>query len=169
TLGLSLVAKKLEQVGTKISVVAVGGAVNTIYLKNRATTSDVDLFYYTKKDRKEIRALIRMAREVVGDSPDLLEEDWLNNHTAAFIEEPLIKKLYEEARQQNVIIFDRNGLTVYAAPWRYALLAKMDRLGTVSKAKEYDLGDAVAYLHEIVHGASPVAQDRLEFWAGEFG
>lgn len=85
-LGLSLVAKKLEQVGTKISVVAVGGAVNTIYLKNRATTSDVDLFYYTKKDRKEIRALIRMAREVVGDSPDLLEEDWLNNHTAAFIE-----------------------------------------------------------------------------------
>ncbi len=81
----------------------------------------------------------------------------------------MIKKLYEEARQQNVINFDRNGLTVYAAPWRYALLAKMDRLGTISKAKEYDLGDAVAYLHEIVHGASPVAQDRLEFWAGEFG
>jgi hypothetical protein len=76
--------------------------------------------------------------------------------------------LYNEAIMQNRRLFEARGLTVLAAPWRYAITTKLDRL-MKSGAKSYDLGDAVTYLHEIVVAAgAAMPQEKLGSWAREF-
>ena len=77
--------------------------------------------------------------------------------------------MYQEAGRQNRTLFSANGLTVLAAPWRYAITTKIDRLMKAG-AKSYDLDDAITYLHEIVSapGGSPVPKASLAAWATEF-
>lgn len=82
--GLSEVARILHQKGRQIAIVAVGGAVNTLYLRSRTQTSDVDFFYRTKLKDEDVSAIVKAASAAaktiqVGDT-------WLNNHTALFIQ-----------------------------------------------------------------------------------
>jgi hypothetical protein len=60
-------------------------------------------------------------------------------------------------------------LTVYAAPWRYALSTKLDRLSKAG-ARPYDMSDAVGYLMRLVagNGGSPVKKSTLKASANEF-
>jgi hypothetical protein len=60
-------------------------------------------------------------------------------------------------------------LTVYAAPWRYALGTKLDRLSKPG-AKPYDMSDAVGYLERLItkHGGKAVKKSELKAWAQEF-
>ncbi|KAL6301013.1 hypothetical protein BKA93DRAFT_696654, partial [Sparassis latifolia] len=166
TQGLEKVASALKAKGRDISIIAVGGAVNTLFLHSRATTSDVDFFYRTKTKTEDVAAIIVAAYDAskslkVGDQ-------WLNNHTALFIEEGTIKELYDEAVTQNDLVFNKPGLKVYAAPWRYALAAKLDRLAKAG-ARPYDMDDAVEYLaHLIQKRGSAVKRAELKDWAGKF-
>jgi hypothetical protein len=78
----------------------------------------------------------------------------------------MIATLYEDAVKQNVVIYNNPSLLVLAAPWRYALVCKIDRLSQTSDKKDKDLGDAVAYLHEIVKGLGhAVTKAELKQWA----
>lgn len=81
-----------------------------------------------------------------------------------------IQKLYDEAVTQNEVVFTATGLTVYAAPWRYAIASKLDRLSK-SGSKSYDLSDAVAYLKKLIakKGGTAVKKSELKDWAKEFG
>ena len=92
--GFKFVAKYLASKGLNVSIVTVGGAVNTVFLKSRASTSDVDFFYRTKdagsKDinvMHEVAAAGKLAEKQLG-----LGEQWLNNHTVTFIE---VQSLHE--------------------------------------------------------------------------
>jgi len=164
---LSLVAAHLHAKGKDITIVAVGGAVNTVLLHSRLTTGDVDFFYNTKQQNDDVHAVVTAAEEVAKEKG--LGDAWLNNHTAVFMQESDINALYEEAKTQNTPIFKETGLTVLAAPWRYAMTTKLDRLMKTG-AKPYDLADAVTYLHQIVsapHG-QPVPQANLLQWASDF-
>ena len=81
--GLREVARLLSRSGQNITIVAVGGAVNTLYLRSRAQTTDVDFFYNTRLRDPSVTAIVRAAQQAarviqVGDT-------WLNNHTAVFI------------------------------------------------------------------------------------
>jgi hypothetical protein len=77
--------------------------------------------------------------------------------------------LYNEAITQDRQLFKARGLTVLAAPWRYAMMTKLDRLMRSVTAKSYDLDDAVTYLHEIVVAShTPVPKPNLAVWANEF-
>ena len=82
--GLNAVAAQLAKDKLNISIVAVGGAVNALYLRSRSTTSDVDFFYRTKTKDQNVTRVISAAE---GASKKLgLDKQWLNNHTAVFIE-----------------------------------------------------------------------------------
>lgn len=84
------------------------------------------------------------------------------------LQEDIIGQLYEEAIAQKEIIFSKPGLTVYAAPWRYALTTKLDRLSKNSR-RDYDMSDAVVYLNKIVTGRGRVVKvGELKTWAKSF-
>jgi len=166
--GLTTVASTLNAKGLNVSIIAVGGAINTLYLQTRASTGDVDFFYRTKTRHEDVTQLIaaaNSARETLK-----LDEHWLNNHTALFIQEGVIQRLYDEGVTQNDVVFNAPGLTVYAAPWRYALCAKLDRLSKTG-ARPYDMSDAVDYLGRLIGkrgGRQTVKKSELRAWADEF-
>jgi predicted nucleotidyltransferase len=80
---LSLVAERLDKKGANITIVAVGGAVNTILLHSRESTGDVDFFYNTKQRNEDVSAILQAAKEVATDRG--LGDAWLNNHTVLFM------------------------------------------------------------------------------------
>jgi hypothetical protein len=163
TAALEVVAKELQKRKQSVTIVAVGGAINTVLLKTRASTADVDFFGIDKRLPPGLTDAIKAAVKTVG-----INEGWLNNHTALFIDNDRINSLFAEAVNDNTIIFKKPGLTVLAAPWRYCLVAKLDKAGK-SGAKAYDIDDAAAYLHELVKKTSgPVTKAKLRMWAKEF-
>ena len=81
---LSIVAAALQKKKLNINIVAVGGAVNTIFLRTRASTSDVDFFYQTKTRTNEVSTLLEVATSAAKSLR--LEQGWLNNHVAVFVE-----------------------------------------------------------------------------------
>ncbi len=77
------VAGYLRKERLNITVVAVGGAVNTIYLRDRGTTHDIDFF---NKDLSRARYSQMAAAIQYATSRDVaLESGWMNNRTALFI------------------------------------------------------------------------------------
>jgi len=73
---------RAREVGLDISIVTVGGAVNTLLLHTRLTTSDVDFFFRTKTKNDRVAGVL-VAAEVARKALDL-DEHWMNNHTAVF-------------------------------------------------------------------------------------
>ena len=51
---------------------------------------------------------------------------------------------------QNEVVFNAPGLTLFAAPWRYMLDTKLNRLSKQVLARPYDMSDAVGYLVRLV-------------------
>jgi len=82
--GLQSVATALHAKQQDISIIAVGGAVNTLLLHSRASTGDVDFFYRTKKKHDDVTKVIIAADNA--RKALKLDDNWLNNHTALFIE-----------------------------------------------------------------------------------
>ncbi|EAU88698.1 hypothetical protein CC1G_01071 [Coprinopsis cinerea okayama7 len=165
--GLNNVASALNAKKRNITIIAVGGAVNTLLLRTRASTGDVDFFYRTKTKHEDVSQVIVAANTAASSLK--LGDHWLNNHTAVFIEEGTIQQLYDEAVQQNDVVFQAAGLTVYAAPWRYALGTKLDRLSKTG-ARPYDMSDAVGYLVQLIQkrkGAA-VKKSEIKKWAQDF-
>ncbi|KAJ8473168.1 hypothetical protein ONZ45_g16391 [Pleurotus djamor] len=145
--GLANVAATLHSKKQNVSIIAVGGAVNTLLLQ----------------DVTKVIAAADMAASKLN-----LGDHWLNNHTALFIQEGTIQQLYDEAVQQNDVVFIAPGLTVYAAPWQYALGKKPDRLSKPG-ARSYDMNDAVGYLTKLIQKrGTPVSRSDIKGWAQEF-
>jgi len=84
TTGLAQVAAILHKGNHNIAIVAVGGAVNTLLLHSRSSTSDVDFFYRTKTKNVDVSAVIEAATQAAENLH--IGKGWLNNHTAVFIQ-----------------------------------------------------------------------------------
>ena len=89
--GLTNVAATLHSKGQNISIIAVGGAVNTLLLHTRESTGDVDFFYRTKTKNDNVTEVIVAANTAATKLK--LGDHWLNNHTAIFIDVRLIVEL----------------------------------------------------------------------------
>ncbi|KAJ7491670.1 hypothetical protein B0H11DRAFT_1718567 [Mycena galericulata] len=162
---LNSIAEVLEEQNRYIQIVTVGGAVNTILLRTRLATGDVDFFYHTHKDDAEVENLVRVA-ESVARSIEELSDEWLNNHTASFIEGSVLKRLYRQSIEQNRLVFDSSSLKVYAAAWPFAFVQKVIRYGS-EQQKVYDIDDAVAYLKEMKEGAN-ISYEKVAAWADDY-
>ncbi|AEO71566.1 uncharacterized protein THITE_2058890, partial [Thermothielavioides terrestris NRRL 8126] len=167
---LQNVAAYITKKGGNVTVIAIGGAINTIYLRSRQTTHDVDFFnnYLTADDFKH---LIQGAREAAKRNPEL-EESWFNNRTILFIPKDQRQTLTDQAFAQREVIFRQGGLTVLAAPWQYAFCCKLDRLAGsgLHGARSYDLDDAVQYLRRylVKAGQTQVSYTTVREWFTQY-
>ncbi|KIM46940.1 hypothetical protein M413DRAFT_16501 [Hebeloma cylindrosporum] len=162
---LGEVAKELEKKKHNVVIVAVGGAINTVLLGTRASTADVDFFGNGKGIPAELKAATEAVTKKLG-----LAKGWLNNHTALFINADKIESLYDDAIKDNIVVFKKPGLTVLAAPWKYSLVAKVEKAGK-GTAKPYDIKDAAGYLHQLIQAKKkkePVKESELKAWATEY-
>ncbi|TLD07826.1 hypothetical protein PgNI_10156 [Pyricularia grisea] len=166
---LAYVAEYLDKHGEDITLVAVGGAVNTILLRSRMTTYDVDFFCHVLSGSR-LRLIREAGQYAVQRSAVPMSTDWLNNATARMpgvVEN--VEHLVDAALAQREILFQRKGLTVAAAPWNYAFIKKISRI-TQGTARTYDASDAVAYLHRHItrHGGQPVPFETMQEWGSKY-
>lgn len=134
-------------------------------VETRTSTADVDFFGNGKGVPAELKAATEVVTKRLG-----LAKGWLNNHTALFINANKIESLYDEAIKDNIVLFKQTGLTVLAAPWRYSLVAKVEKAGKAT-AKSYDIEDAAGYLHQLIQAKKkkdPVKESELKAWATEY-
>ena len=172
---LSRVAKYLHSKKANITIICVGGAVNTIFLQSRTSTHDVD-FFNQALTKDQLQLLIAAARDAQSRIK-VLQNEWINNRTILFIPRDKQRSLTEEAIRQNEVIFDEPGLKVLAAPWLYACCAKIDRVvgssaGTaLSDAQPYDVPDAAGYLHRYLelNRRNIIARTDIEAESARFG
>lgn len=155
----------LHSRGKNLLLVAVGGAVNTVLLRTRESTHDVDVFNpaFSSSELSILRSAIQYAEQ---QSPVPLGNKWLNNETGTIGGTAQnIPQLIEMARRQNEVVFRAQGLTILAAPWHYAFVAKVGRI-TYGTGRTYDMADAVAYLHRHIqmHGGVPVRASAIRRW-----
>ncbi|KAL1840578.1 hypothetical protein VTJ49DRAFT_310 [Mycothermus thermophilus] len=161
---LTIVGNYIQQKNRQVTVIAVGGAVNTIFLQSRPSTHDVD-FYNNSLSVADLRLVAEGARYAAQRIPQLNEE-WFNNHTIFFIPHDLRSTLTQDALTQNAVIFHHGGLKLLAAPWNYAFCTKVHRLSNAGKARPYDLNDAVHYIHRYLqtHRISTVSLATVQEW-----
>ncbi|KAM5352678.1 hypothetical protein ACJ41O_005400 [Fusarium nematophilum] len=161
-------AEYLDECGVSTNVVVVGGAVNTVYLRSRQSTHDVD-FFLDDPASKDYISLHNAARFANDQAKGRLGEEWFNNSTQLFMARDVQTALVREARQQNELVFEHRGqnggLRVYAAPWPYALCSKLNRLCDINP-RSYDMADAVVYLYRYlaVTGNGCVGSQAIKDW-----
>lgn len=76
--------------------------------------------------------------------------------------------VWREALEQNEIVFAkadrRGGLTVLAAPWRYAVVAKLQRIGS-GNAQEFDAADVANFLRRYLHDRTTISASEIKAWS----
>jgi hypothetical protein len=143
-IALGYVAEYLRSKNEQLTIVTVGGAVNTLFLQSRQSTHDVD-FLGTNLDNRQQGLLDEAAQYAESQSRVPLAGEWFNNQTALWLPIDVHRELTRVALEQNAIVFEERGLKVVAAPWSYAFCTKADRLSR-DNARPYDLADAPSYL-----------------------
>ncbi|KAL8864100.1 MAG: hypothetical protein Q9174_007470 [Haloplaca sp. 1 TL-2023] len=148
-----------------ITVVTVGGAVNTILLRTREATHDID-FFGTNINNNQRMLLDEAAKYAERHSRTPLGGEWFNNQTMLWLPPDVHRRVTDEALRQNEVVFEWPGLRLVAAPWNYSFCGKMNRLVRPDQARSYDLADAVSYLRRYIHkhGGRPVSKADVVAW-----
>lgn len=167
-LALRQVAQYLHKRGRNVRLVVVGGAVSTILLETRRSTHDVDFFAETLS-RNDSKLLLEAADIVRQQPGSQLEEDWINNRTIYFIQPPLRQDLTRKGFEQNDVVFQAPGLTLYAAPWSYAFVSKLDRIQG-GGFRSHDPLDAAVYLDRWLRKSNQheIQADEIAQWVREY-
>lgn len=166
---LEQLATHIHQRRRQLHLVVIGGVVNTVLLKTRHATTDIDLLT-ANPTREDVTLLAQAARLVREQNPNLhLDESWLNSNAGLFIQPELRLIIIQQGFAQNDIVFHAPGLTLYAAPYSYAIVAKLNRIAGEG-APTHDLGDAVAYLRRYLslRNHSHVSLRQVESWCREY-
>ncbi|KAK4142558.1 uncharacterized protein C8A04DRAFT_29835 [Dichotomopilus funicola] len=167
---LKAVAAYITKKKGNVTVIAVGGAVNTIYLQSRTSTHDVD-FFNNRLTPAAFKLIVEGAAAAAKANPKL-DAEWFNNRTILFIPRDQRDTLTEQSYAQNEIIFQEPGLTVLAAPWQYAFCCKVDRVagGGIQAARPYDVPDAVNYLRRYLsrQGKTQVPLATVKEWFTQY-
>lgn len=159
------VAEYLNNQGATLTIYVAGGALNTIYLRSRRTTGDVD-FFGANEQSDLLRAASKYAQQ---RSEAQLGANWINNSMSFFLNPEMERVLKDESHRQKAVIFQQPGLIVYAVPWEYAFCGKTDRL-TKPERQPYDAADAAAYLHECIraNGERAIKAHRIVAWTRKY-
>jgi hypothetical protein len=168
---LGVVGDYLRKKRKNLILIAVGGAINTLYLHSRISTHDADFFSrnLTYEELTVLNKACQKASTTTG-----APTRWLNNQTSLYLTHDVRLGLVAKAIAANVVIFQRGGLTLLAAPWRYSLCSKLNRIHQAirdeSKRRDYDIDDAAAYLNRlVVEKGGPLPRSGISEWLTEFG
>lgn len=165
---LARMANYIDSRHQSLTIITVGGAVNTMLLQNRQSTHDVD-FFGTNLNNDQRALLDEAARFAEENSPTPLGGEWFNNQTMLWLPPNVHQRVTQEALEQDEVVFEERGLKVIAAPWNFAMCGKMNRLVRGGEARPYDLSDAASYLrHHIERHGGPVRVDRIKDWCGDY-
>ncbi|KAG6037443.1 hypothetical protein E4U41_005085 [Claviceps citrina] len=143
----------LEERSVRVKLVTVGGAVNTLYLRSRQSTHDVD-FFMEKATSSKHHVVHEAARFANRRRRGQLGAEWLNNSTQLFMPAHLQSQLYNAALEQGTLVFERAGLKVLCE----------------KEPRPYDLADAAVYLREYLRtsGRQSVSVSRIREWCKDF-
>ena len=160
---LAVMAKYIQLENEDLTIITVGGAVNTILLRNRQTTHDVD-FLGSNMDRDQHGILMRAA--AVAKCHGQLAHGWFNNEVSLGLPAKALQKVIREAIAQDEVVFQMRGLKVIAAPWEFQLCGKMNRHACGDIMRPYDISDAVSYLRRYIqtHDNEPVSVRTIRRW-----
>lgn len=161
-------ADYIDRQRQSLTIITVGGAVNTILLQSRDSTHDAD-FFGTNLNNEERILLDETTKYAERHSSTPLGGEWFNNQTMLCIPPDVHRTVTGEALRKNEVVFEKRGLKVIAAPWNYAFCGKMNRLVRPDQARPYDLGAAVSYLrcYTRKHGG-PVSKARVKSWCRKY-
>lgn len=156
---LKYVSDYLASKGAFVTLVAVGGLVDVLYLHLADNTNDIEFLGPPIANRTHLEAALLGALTQFGlphrrlQQPNTLPvgESWMT----------LMETLQREPRE---VVFRDDGLEVVAAPWNYAFCVKMEILrlgatGTIT-ATPRQVSDAARYLHQVIRHRP---QDRGPF------
>jgi hypothetical protein len=153
-----------------ITLTVVGGAINTMLLRSRPNTHDVD-FFNDNLTPAEVKCLSKATKSAF-KSNRTLGQEWLNNHTVLFIPLHIRRILTMEALDQHAIVFQAPGLTLLAAPWAYLFCTKIHRLSgsAISTVQPYDQDEAAHYLQRYLlqHSTASVTQVMVRSWFAQY-
>lgn len=162
---LTVVGGHLQKKRTKLVIVAVGGVINTLYLRSRETTHDVDFFSRTL-EYEELQ-LLTEATIQAASAIGAVSTQWLNNQTSVFMTQPTRLRLVEGAISNNEVIFRAGGITVLAPPWRYAI--SIEFISPPPILRNLERTDAVQYLHRLTQKTgNSVSHTDILTWLDEF-
>jgi hypothetical protein len=152
--------RSLESRGKDVRLTVVGGIIATLVIKNRSATHDVD-FFTINNPKGEVKELLEISAEV-GRALEMSPE-WLNNATQLFLKPHLAKDLEDAAEH---VIFKEPGLTLVAAPYRYLISSKIDRI-TGGGNVPHGISDAAGFLHELrkEEELGPISKEDFVDWA----
>ena len=133
-------------------------------LTSRDSTHDVD-FFAADSTSAEAEILRNASKQATLRSNVKLGGNWLNNSVSLMIPHALRAELVPEAIEQNDVLYCGCGLTVVAAPWKYAFCMKLNRIAA-HKDKLHDRKDAARYLREhiIRRGVKQVTVEEIQEW-----
>jgi hypothetical protein len=95
----------------------------------------------------------------------------MNSHTDSFIPPEDRLALVQESIAQGVEVFSEGRLTLYAAPWEYAFIAKLARLTSLANSpRVYDMPDAIENLRQYFarEGVTFVPRSEVDRWNARF-
>lgn len=165
---LTTMADFIDEQRQNITIITIGGAVNTLLLQDRQSTHDVD-FFGTNINNDQRILLDEAARYAERQSRTPLGGEWFNNQMMLWLPPNVHQKVTQEALEQNEVVFARKGLKLVVAPWNYALCGKMNRLARPDQIRPYDVIDAASYLHHhILRNGGPVSAARIKRWCQEY-
>ncbi|KFY22943.1 hypothetical protein V493_06211 [Pseudogymnoascus sp. VKM F-4281 (FW-2241)] len=146
--GLELMADYLYLNNANLTIIAVGGVVSTFFLGAWATTTYVDAVG-TILTAAQRMSLANAALYAKTHSPVPLGDGWFGGQGTQDVLPEVARDIYELSKQQNDIVFCREGLTLLAPRWSYAFMLCVDRLSR-GVGTPYDMGNAVLYLHQYI-------------------
>ncbi|KAJ5669109.1 hypothetical protein N7462_010179 [Penicillium macrosclerotiorum] len=171
TSALHNVALHLHSRHNNLTSIVVGGVVNTLLIRSRSHTSDVD-FFNDNLTANEIKILMQATKAAMKKDTSLGDQ-WLSNHTVLFIPLNLRRILTSQSVNQNEIVFRAPGLTILAAPWEYQLCTKLDRLsnsGKLNNTHPYDEEDALHYLARYLdrNSIDVLQKSKIQCWFRDY-
>ena len=160
------VASYLVPKKQNLTLIGVGGIVNTVLLRSRTNTHDVD-FFNDNLTTAEIKLLLDAAKSAV-KKDSTLEQGWPNNHTVLFIPLHLRQTLTAQALSQHETVFQDPGLTIFADLWEYQICTKIDRLASTitNDAHLHDRNDLLHYLERYLsrNSAMKIPRSTIQSW-----
>ncbi|KAJ8060956.1 hypothetical protein OCU04_010035 [Sclerotinia nivalis] len=146
-----------------IEIVTAGGFLAIWYLKNREATGDLDYIIHPEwSSDAEIKEPLQKAVLAVAQKCNF-NQKWMNEEMSLFTTSATDQRLFELAKQQNVVLFNGNNIIVYAAPIEWALERKLRRIfvGGRDRKSVLDMSDAVAMLKYLKDAKGPLDREYI--------
>jgi hypothetical protein len=119
-----------------LELVSAGGFISTVYFETRESTEDLDFFMLNKLSEQHINDFYECVMRVA----DYLSwnRDWMNAALGVTIPNDVEgrEKWIADARAQDVVLYEKGKLKIYAAPWKWCIASKLKRLGSFNPILE---------------------------------